>query len=432
MSFYKRFRGTIGPVNDPANGLDRLREIGSRTGFFNAVNPLIERASRYTLRGSRAVKLAEQYQADGRTWEHNGIEHGVLRYDIGNTHSNPIIVTPETVRKAIAIMAETERIPYTPSSGTHPLKQALSNAYGVPCDEIYVVNGVTEAVGVTALLFSNSGGEIVLPTPIYPPWAGILLLHGVEIKPALRQGSGILDIKSVGTALGPKSIGSVIITAGNPDGLFMDIKTAEGMAAVLHSNMVEHGRLQFLVVDDIYLEQIPKEQRIDYFAISERYGIPLIYLGGIDKTLGTGLHGGHMILHVPEALEGIRSEIYDRMDTIFAMYLGANALTQRAMLTYLNEYETVHSEFDPNFERFRTWSARFSDGLRKTNGVGYYYREPDLGLYHLLRLPPGIDSEIFAAKMVEQHGVCVSPGTPFGVADGIRVAMVRDPMTPVE
>jgi len=153
-------------------------------------------------------------------------------------------------------------------------------------------------------------------------------------------------------------------------------------------------------------------------------------MGGADKSIGTGFHGGHMIVHVPEILGGAREKILDSVNIIFAMFLGANTLTQHAMATYFDEYEKVRPEMDVNFGKFQNWSNMFRKSVEEV-GLGYYFGAPDLPLYHFLELPPHIHSEDFAYELVRQHGIAVTPGAPFGVDGGIRIAMMRDPMAPV-
>lgn len=425
------------PTGDSGTSPAAMKEFCGRENLLGSINPMIPLAKQYTLRGSKAVRLADKLRVERGNdgWVHKGVPHGVLGFDIGNTSVNPDITTPDRIRQALSQMVLGEQIPYTRSTGDLPLKKQISKAYGVPEHEIMVVNGVTEALGVTSLLFANTGGSVVVNAPVYPPWIGLLTLYGIDVRKVMRKQDGTPDTDGIAREFGENTNGYVTITAGNPDGLFGTLETEERAALALHRNMLEHGRIPFLVVDDIYREQIPNELAIDHIAISERYAIPLIYMSGIDKSVATGLHGGIIILHVPEALNGLREKIYGGIATIFDMYLGANTLTQRAMKTFLEEYEFIAPEIRKNFTRYRQWSKMFCEGLERTNGLRHFFRKPDLGLYQLLRLPRGIDSDEFAAALVERHGIAVTPGKSFcleGEEDGIRTAMLMNPVVPVE
>ncbi len=426
------FRGAIAPS---ATGMANPRELERiLSASTSATNPWIKKAKKYTLRGSAAVKLEVALQEEG-IWHHGEVHHGVLRHDIGNTNVSPSIILPKTVQDAVTAAIGGEQIAYTESAGMPRLRKAIAGAYRVGAEEVFFVNGVTEAVLFTALLFTNTGGNLVLTKPVYPPWVGILLLHGINVHMANRENSnsGAPNIDSVGSKFDDRTIGVVLISADNPTGLLLDMKIVEGVAELLQKHMLATRRPLFLIIDDIYLEYIPEERRNDYFAVSEKYGVPLLYMAGVDKTIGTGFHGGYLIVHVPEALgREMRAQMLEDANTVFAMYLGANTLTQYATLPYFERYETVSTELAPNFEMFNRWSAAFRESILRRNGIRYYFKPPDLPFYHWLKLPKSVpDSERFALDLVRNHGICVTPGTPFGVPDGIRVAMVRDPINPV-
>lgn len=430
----KDLKGLVDPKGSDQERVRRLGNLGNLVtpGFVDAcTNPWIKRAAEHTLRGTPANVFTVKALNEGIQWEHNGKKHSVLRFDVGNTSRSKEIIIAESIKDAVCVAVSSKPITYTESGGMFTLRKALAEIYGINPDEIFFVNGVTEAVMFASLLFANSNSNIVLTKPVYPPWAGVLLLNGVDVRMAERLESSVPDLESIESKLDSGTRAVTLISADNPTGLILGMETVEGVAQLLQKHILSTCRIAFLIVDDIYAEYIPPERRNNYFAVSEQYGIPMLFMSGIDKTLGTGFHGGYLIVHVPEVLSRIRETILDKVRTAFAMYLGANALTQYAMLAFLNDYEHIRSELEPNFRKFSEWSEAFKRQIREMNGIQYYYGEPTLPLYHWLRLPPGVDSINFTHKLVMKHGLGVTAGAPFGVPDAIRVVMVEDPVQPV-
>ncbi|GEM_PF-2584836 len=400
---------------------------------FSLINPMIEEAAKFTLRGSKAVRTAIRLKKEGRIWVHGGVEHGLLEFHIGNTNANREIQVPNTVRKTLHRVIDNEPMAYTESQGIPELRESVAKRYGVQQDEVFIVNGVTHALELTALFFTNTGGHVVLTCPVYPPWAGILLLHGVGVKTALRnkKEGGKPNLEAIRSESAGNCCGTVLISADNPTSLFLDSDSGRGAANILRGRMVEDRRMRFLIIDDIYFDQIPIEKRIDYIALSEACEVPLICMGGIDKSIGTGLHGGYLIVHIPKKLGKERREkILGKLNDIFAMFLGANTLTQHAMQTYFDDYEFVRKEMGKNFDRFKKYSRTFNESAREV-GLLHCFGEPEFPLYQFMGLPVGIPSEDFAYELVLQHGIAVTPGAPFMYEGGFRVVMMRDPMIPI-
>ncbi len=426
----------------------KLGEAGVLT--LNLDISRFEKAAKCTLRGSDSVKKGQAHADSGTEWINDGVKHGVLRHDIGNTHIDQSIEGAPSVTSVLhdvlngkEINGEVARIVYTNSQGMLRLRRAIAAQYGLDPKNIYGVNGVTEGLQFTGLLVSNLKSNVVCVNPVYAPWAGILILYGVEVKRAERirggEDNGSPDVKSVLSKLDEHTRAVVVISGDNPTGTILKAKTARQIADGLQLHMLETGNAVLLIIDDIYRDYIPSAQRIDFFKISEETGVPLLFMSGIDKTLGTGFHGGFFTPYIPDALKTaklVNDALHDALGTAFAMYLGENTLTQYASLPYYEEYETIMKELAPNFKTFANWSMQFGteiERLQKRYGkvLEYPFGKPEIPFYHYLEYVKGVNSNALTAALVDEKGVCITPSEPFGEKTRARVAMVRPPMHPV-
>ncbi|MFH0888473.1 MAG: pyridoxal phosphate-dependent aminotransferase [Planctomycetota bacterium] len=418
-------------------------------------NPMIEASKFWTLRGNPALISGKRLKQENIKWTHQGITHGVIFCNIGDTHLEKDIVIPQVVKKAVHRCIEQQRICYTFSEGDPSLIKSISAKFGVSDTEIFITNGVTEAILFLGRLFGQIIGKpedgltcarrksnwpgIVLVSPVYPPWNGIMMEYGLKVNLACRHDSGKLkgqaNIAEIKNKINSGTQAVVLIPADNPTGKVLPPDNIEEVAKLLVKEK-ENGKDIFLIVDDVYREFIDPKMRVDYIKLADKYKLPLILLGGIDKVLGTGFHGGWMIIHVPKELERLHKLTPDTMRLIFAKYTGANTITQYAMMPYFNDYNRVLSDIKKNLKKFHNWSNKYIKGFKtySKNYLRFKYGPPELPLYLWLELVPKnvwANATEFADDLVKTTGVLVAPGDPFGDKNCIRISVVRDPLKPL-
>ena len=72
---------------------------------------------------------------------------------------------------------------YAPSEGLKPLRDAIaekerSKGLQTSSDGIIVTNGISEALDMVTASIVESGDEVLLPGPYYPPYSSYVKLHG--------------------------------------------------------------------------------------------------------------------------------------------------------------------------------------------------------------------------------------------------------------
>ena len=415
---------------------------------------MIETSKFWTLRGNPAILSGRKLKRENAEFSHNGLKHGVVFLNIGDTHLEKDIIVPGVVKEAIHRCIESQRICYTFSEGDPSLIKSIANKFGVSETEVFVVNGVTESIFFIGRMLAQTVGtpaeclsfarrthwpNMILIRPVYPPWNGLMMENGLDIKLAERHLSGHLrgqpDISGIKDKINQETRGIVLIPADNPTGKVLSQETVEGIAVLICKQQKKKNDI-FLIVDNIYCEFIKLEQRVNYIQIAEKYKIPLILLGGIDKTLGTGLHGGWMIIHIPKELEHLHRATLEAMRVLFAKYLGANTITQYAMMPYFNEYEMVLVDIKKNLAKFHLWCNKFIKGFKPAEKkfLRFKYGVPELPLYLWLEIIPKniwANATEFADDLVKSTGILVAPGDPFGDKNCIRISVVRDPLKPL-
>ncbi|MFA5793519.1 MAG: pyridoxal phosphate-dependent aminotransferase [Candidatus Brocadiia bacterium] len=419
-----------------------------------AFNPMIEASKFWTLRGNPAILTGRKLKRENTQWTHDGVKHGVVFLNIGDTHLEKNIIVPSMVKEAIHTAVENQPMCYTFSEGHPELVKSVAKYYGVPDTEVFIVNGVTESILFLARMMSQvSGGtkeaakfarrtnwpNIMLINPVYPPWSGILLENGLKLNLVDRHPAGKLcgqpDVKQLKRKINDGTQAIVLIPADNPTAKFLDKSIVEEIVRTIHERQ-KKGQNIFLIVDNIYMEFIDPKLRADYVGLSNKYKIPLIMLGGIDKTLGTGLHGGWQVIHIPAELESLHRQTLEAMRVLFAKYLGANTITQYAMMPYFNDYQRVLVDIKKNINTFHNWCDKFQKGLKKGEKkyLRFKYGSPQLPLYLWLEIIPKkiwANATEFADDLVRSTGVLVAPGDPFGDKNCFRISVVRDPIKPI-
>ncbi|MEK7449481.1 MAG: pyridoxal phosphate-dependent aminotransferase [Planctomycetota bacterium] len=422
-------------------------------------NPSIEHSRFWTLRGNPAILTGRRLKRENAKFKHNGVQHGVIFLNIGDTHLEKDIIVPSLVKEAVHRAIESQRICYTFSEGEPDLIKSVAHHYGVSESEVFILNGVTEAIFFLARLFARiptGDGDlscstqrnqpwhnIMLIRPVYPPWSGILLEHGIALTLVDRYTDGARCgqpcLEEIKEKINPATLAVVLISADNPTGKVLTRQTVENIARILKYYREKKGQTIFMIVDDIYRDFVEPDKRVDFLKISNEYKVPLLLLGGIDKILGTGFHGGWLVVHIPRipAFKRLSRQTLEAIRILFSKYLGANTITQYAMKPYFDESELVRPDVKKNIDKFRLWSDKFIKGLLKLEKeklLKFKYGVPELPLYlwlEILNFRKWGSATRFAEALVTKTGILVAPGDPFGDNKCIRISVVRDPVKPL-
>jgi aspartate aminotransferase len=353
-----------------------------------------------------------------KTRELRGLGHDIVALTIGE----PDFDTPLNIRDAAKDAMDKGFTHYSPVAGIPELREAIAeklrveNGLEYQAANVVLANGTKQAINNAVLSIIGPGDEAVIPAPYWVSYEG-------SVK--LAQGKAVIVPSSVGenykppvariaAAITPATKLLFINSPSNPTGAVWTRAELEDVAALVRA----HPKLMVLS-DEIY-EYIMFDGQMVSFGSLPGMLERTITLNGFSKGFAmTGWRLGYAAAPLPVA------QAMARMQSIISA--GANQFVQRAAVAALKgPREDVE-------KMRRAYAARRDlviDGLRAIAGVkiapipATFYAFPDVSSF--LGRKAGnhvIDTtDQLCDWLLENHGVCVVPGTAFGAATSIRLS----------
>ena len=319
----------------------------------------------------------------------------------------PDFDTPRQIIEAGVESLREGRTHYTSNYGTVELRRALSThlerRYGVrydPATELLITVGASEAVDLALRATCDVGDEVILHEPSYVAYVpAIVFAGGTAVRVATRyEDDFALDPAAVEAAITPRTKALFLGYPCNPTGAVLTPAIQDALAEIAS----RHDLLVYS--DEIY-------DRLAYGSYAHRAFSSLpgmrertILMGGFSKAYAmTGWRVGW--LAAPAGmLEGIvKVHQYGIMS--------APTVAQDAALVALVEGEPDVERMLAEYDRRRRLIV---DGF---NALGLQTFEPLGAFYAFPRITStGLDSETFAARLLEEEHVAVVPGGAFGAS----------------
>jgi len=293
---------------------------------------------------------------------------------------------------------------YTSNRGLLSLRKALSDhlekRYSVaydPKEEIVMTVGGSEALVIACNSILDPGDEVLLPTPCFVSYQGVISLAGgksVEL-PCTMESQFIPDMEELEKAVTDRTKAILINFPNNPTGAVADKETMMAIARIAE-------KYDLLVIsDEIYDRLVYGVEHICFAALPgmrER----TILIGGFSKDYAmTGWRLGYACAPA-EILSGmVRVHQY--------IVMTAPTMTQFAALEGLRCCEEFVENMRVEYDRRRRLIV---DGL---NYIGLPTFEPRGAFYAFPKVSvTGLDGETFAERLLQEKHVAVVPGSAFG------------------
>src|SRR5436190_17812755 len=183
-----------------------------------------------------------------------------------------------------------ERLRYTQSNGTEPLRTAIAGLYpGATIDHVQVTNGGSEANFITTLRLVERDEEVVLMVPNYMQTFGLARAFGGVVREwplAFQDGRWRVDTPALARLVSAKTKLIVICNPNNPTGARFEAADLDQIAAIAARSGA------WILSDEIYrgAERDGRETpsmwgRGDRIVItsglSKAYGLPGLRIGWI-------------------------------------------------------------------------------------------------------------------------------------------------------
>ncbi len=359
------------------------------TPSLSRLSPLARRVEPFHV--MRLLGRAAELEAAGRS---------IVHLEVGE----PDFPTPEPIVEAGRRALAEGRTRYTPARGLAALREDLAGyyaaRYGVAVDppRVLITPGASGALQLVFQAVLEPGDRVLLCDPSYPCYRQVLGLLGVEavavpvgpetdyqLTPELAAAVWVPGVRAV-----------VAASPSNPTGSSLNPAAMAG----LYDLCRERGAA--LIVDEIYQGLTYEAPDRTALALGAR---DLYVINSFSKYFGmTGWRLGWLVGPVDAV------EVMDRMAQ--NLFLAANTPAQYAARAALAP--TTRPILDARVHAFRERRDRLLPALR---ALGFGIPSVPTGAFYLYaRLPERLtlDSMTWAARLLEESGVAVTPGHDFG------------------
>jgi tyrosine/nicotianamine family aminotransferase len=242
--------------------------------------------------------------------------------------------TPSHIKQALVKAVEEGANGYSPSEGLPELREAISskerrvNGVEVSAEDVIVTSGISEGIQMTMAALIDSGDEILLPGPTYPPYISYArFFNGKPVTYKTVEENGWQpDIDDLRSKVSSKTRGIVIINPNNPCGALYEKKVIKEVLNLAGECDVP------ILSDEIYDQLVFEKTFVSTAQIAK--DVPVIGLNGFSKAyLMTGWRLGYLCFHGPE---GQLQELKQCIEKEARIRLCANTPVQKAGVAALN------------------------------------------------------------------------------------------------
>jgi LL-diaminopimelate aminotransferase len=325
----------------------------------------------------------------------------VITFAIGD----PDIPTPRHILDSLHEAAEDPaNHRYPESDGLPETRRAMANWYNRrfgltfdPDKEVQPLLGSKEGINNVALCLVDPGDVVLIPSPGYPPYTtGTIFAGGEPYYMPLREENDFLpDFSAIPDDVARRAKLMWLNYPNNPTGAVADLDFFEEAVrfAKKHDLAICHDGPYSEVAFDGYkpvsfLEADgARDVGIEFHSLSKSYNM-------------TGWRIGWAIGN--ETLINALFRVKDNIDS------GISQAIQRMAITALEGPDDCIEEHNAIYQRRRDILV---DALR---AAGMRVEPPKASLYVWARVPEGFKSADFAARLIEDIGVVVTPGSGYG------------------
>ena len=328
---------------------------------------------------------------------------GVVRFTVGQ----PDFRTPQPVVDSAVIALEAGMHGYTRSQGTESACKSVAehlSKYGIDVDhnDVVISPGCKQALLYAMMTCLNPGDEVILLSPAWPSYEGMLSLIGaVPVNVPVNRQNYHPDMDAIRSAITPKTKAIMVNSPNNPTGaVYLPSEIKELTDIAIENDL-------WIFDDMIYSDLVYSEHA---------YVAPASLPGGAERTLTIGgwskiwaMTGWRLgwITGPKEVMEGVKTCQASSASHVptFLMDAGAIALG----------LEKEPREF---YEQFRERREIFHSLLQEIPGIEA--PKPEGAFYILADISgTGMDDIEFATKALDEAGVQVVPGSLMPGGEGL-------------
>ena len=323
------------------------------------------------------------------------------------TLGEPDFATPDAVCQAAAASLQAGDTHYIENNGARELRVKIAeyerekNGMDYDADEIIVTSGATEALFVSLLGIINPGDEVIIPVPAFVLYEEIVLLaRGVPVFLDTAGDGFQIRSEAIDALIADRTKAVILNSPNNPTGCVYDEKSLRAVCDAVR------GKNIFVICDDVY-RQLCYTDNYHSFAENSDLREQILVVQSFSKPYAmTGWRMGYLMADSPVKE---RLELIHQFDVV-----STPSMFQKAGIAAL---QTDPSKMIAEYKRRRDYvTGRLREiGMEPETPDGAFYVFPSIAKY-------GTDSMTFAARLLNEAGVAVTPGIAFGSDRHIRIS----------
>jgi tyrosine/nicotianamine family aminotransferase len=242
--------------------------------------------------------------------------------------------TPPHIKQALIKAVEEGANAYSASEGLPELREAISqkekrvNGVEISAEDVIVTAGISEGIQMVMAALIDTGDEILLPGPTYPPYISYAKFFGGKpvTYETVEENGWQPNIDDLRKKISHKTLAIAIINPNNPCGALYERKVVKEILDLAGENDLP------VLSDEIYDQIVFEKEFVSTAHLAE--DVPVIGLNGFSKAyLMTGWRLGYLYFHSPK---GQLRELKECIGKEARIRLCANTPVQKAGVAALN------------------------------------------------------------------------------------------------
>ncbi len=323
----------------------------------------------------------------------------VIHLEVGE----PDFDTPQHIKEAAVKALNEGFVKYTSSKGIPELREAVAWDIGrrtdaeIQSSQVLITPGGKHAILCAVLTLINPGDEVLMPVPVWPTYKAIVKVAEGVPKEVFFEEDYSINEEGLKEVITPKTKAIFINSPNNPTGGALTKEEMKIIADIVADNGL------YVFSDEIY-----DSLTYDGFKNTSILSFPelrdqTVYIHGFSKTYSmTGWRLGYVA--APQKMIDAMSRIQQNSTTC------ATSFVQKAAVEALRGPQDCVEEMRKEYDERRKVIVK---ALNQIDGVscgmpkGAFYVFPNISEY-------SDDSYQVAEKLLENKGVCLTPGKVFG------------------
>ena len=318
----------------------------------------------------------------------------IFRHNLAS-NENPFGASPAAV-KALTLISQSHIHTY-PDGNSIKLRQALSDAFTIPQQNILCGCGSEELLHLLARTYLSAGDEVLIPHYGFSVYnIAVLSVSAIPVFVKRDGENKTLSLESIMSAITPKTRMIYLDHPGNPVGNFLNRETLTTLIHALPSSIM-------IVLDAAYAEYMNADE--SYSAGHEfiRTHPNVVVTRSFSKAYGlAGIRLGWM--HASDA-------VIDAINRVRAPF-NTSTVAQAAGIAALNDMAFVEKTIEHTHE----WRKKLETALRESN-IFFIPCCTNFVLIHL----PGRATDFY--HTLGRNGIIVRPMTMYKLDDHLRISI---------